>query len=81
MLKRFIRIGLLCRLPRIALRRLTCLLGVLLRSVRTGLAYVWLNRCFMKAFLEVLKVVIDLIKVIRNLLFCNRTARVVHVAG
>ena len=85
MFKRFFRIGLLRGLCRRTLRRFVRLLSVLSRSVRRGLAYVWKNRrhtvAFMKASLEVLRLVCDVIKNIRHLLFCDKTAHFVQVAG
>lgn len=84
MFEQFIRIGLLRGLTRNALRRLIGLFGILCRPTRTGLAYVWRNRCqilaFMKNCLEVLKLVFEVIKNIRTLL-CDTTAHSVQVAG
>lgn len=78
MFKKFFRIGLFRRLSRTTLGGFFCLLGVLSQFLRTGLAYVYTNRrrliTLIKSSLEVLKLVFDVIKNIRNLLFCDQTA-------
>jgi hypothetical protein len=85
MFKRFFRIGLLRGLCRSTLRPFVRLLSLLSRPLRHGLAYAWKNRrqiaAFIKASLEVLRLLCDVIKNIRNLLFCKKTAHFVQVAG
>lgn len=83
--KQLFRIGLLHGLCRNTPPRLVCLVGVLSDHVRTCLVYVWKNRrkavAIMKAFLQFVKLLCEVIQKIHSLLFCYQTATCVRVAG
>ena len=85
MFKQYFRIGSLRGLWRIAWQRFACLLSILLTSVRTCLAYVWSKRAPISRVgikvLQFLKLLVELIKDIRTLLFCNQTDHFVQVAA
>lgn len=85
MFKQFIRIGTLHGLWRSTWQRFVCLISVILASVRTCLAYVWSKRAPTYSLgikvLQFIKLIVELIKDIRSLLFCNQTVHFVQVAG
>jgi hypothetical protein len=85
MFKQFIRIGLFLDLCRTTLRWFVRLLRVLSSPMRTSLAFVWKRRrrtlSFTKNFLQLFKLVGEVIQMLRSLLFCNQTAHFVQVAG